>query len=202
MSSMLNARWWAIAGIVVVASGALGCGDASRTGRSPMYLVVQELGASSGQETELEGQLHSDIVTKGARYDDLGHVRFTLSQKDVGPPGTPTAPSSNNAVTITRYHVEYVRADGRNRQGVEVPYAFDGTATVTVPPDGAAELVFTLVRIQAKLEAPLAALERMGGALAISTIANVTFYGRDQVGNEVSAAGSINVTFADWADPE
>jgi hypothetical protein len=95
-----------------------------------------------------------------------------------------------------------VRADGRNTPGVDVPYPFDGAATVTVPPDGTAELNFTLVRIQAKLEAPLAALQGMGGAIAISTIANVTFYGRDQVGNEISATGSIGVTFADWADPD
>jgi hypothetical protein len=202
MSSMLKARWWAMAGIVAVASGALGCGDASRTGRSPMYLVVQEMAASAGTDTTLDGKLRSDVVTKGTIYDDLGHASFSLSQKDIGAPGAPTAPSSNNAVTLTRYRVEYVRADGRNSPGVDVPYPFDGAATVTVPPDGTAELNFTLVRVQAKLEAPLKALQGMGGAIAISTIANVTFYGRDQVGNEISATGSIGVTFADWADPD
>jgi hypothetical protein len=191
-----------MAGIVAVASGALGCGDASRTGRSPMYLVVQEMEASAGADTTLDGKLRSDVVTKGTIYDDLGHASFSLSQKDIGTPGAPSAPSSNNAVTLTRYRVEYVRADGRNTPGVDVPYPFDGAATVTVPPDGTAELNFTLVRIQAKLEAPLAALQGMGGAIAISTIANVTFYGRDQVGNEISATGSIGVTFADWADPD
>ena len=46
------------------------------------------------------------------------------------------------------------------------------------------------------------ALSGLGGAVAISTIADVTFYGRDQVGNEVSVMGSISVNFADWADEE
>ena len=40
-----------------------------------------------------------------------------------------------------------------------------------------------------------------GGAIAIMTIADVTFYGRDQAGNDVSVTGSITVNFADWADP-
>jgi len=35
----------------------------------------------------------------------------------------------------------------------------------------------------------------------ISTIAHVTFYGKDQNGNEVSVTGSISVNFADWGDP-
>jgi hypothetical protein len=58
---------------------------------------------------------------------------------------------------------------------------------------------FTLVRIQAKEEAPLQALAFGGGANAITTIAKVTFYGRDQNGREVTVTGNIEVTFADWA---
>ena len=34
----------------------------------------------------------------------------------------------------------------------------------------------------------------------ISTIAYVTFYGRDQAGNDVSATASIGVDFANFAD--
>ena len=40
------------------------------------------------------------------------------------------------------------------------------------------------------------------GAKAISTIAQITFYGTDQAGREVSASGNIGVTFADWGDPD
>jgi hypothetical protein len=35
----------------------------------------------------------------------------------------------------------------------------------------------------------------------ISTIADVTFYGKDETGTDVSVTGSISVNFADWADP-
>ena len=63
--------------------------------------------------------------------------------------------------------------------------------------------VFTLVRAQAKLEKPLVTLAGgNGGALIISTIADVTFFGKDQTGRDVTVTGSISINFADWADPE
>jgi hypothetical protein len=34
----------------------------------------------------------------------------------------------------------------------------------------------------------------------ITTIAEITFYGRDQVGHEVSATGRITVEFGNFAD--
>ena len=57
------------------------------------------------------------------------------------------------------------------------------------------------MRIQAKLEPPLANLANGGAQNVISTIAEVTFFGRDQAGNEVSVTGSISVNFSDFGDP-
>jgi len=91
----------------------------------------------------------------------------------------------------------YIRSDGRNVQGTDVPFAFDGGVTVTV--DGASSVPFTLVRAQAKHEAPLKALAGHGGAQHISTVARVTFYGHDQTGRGVTVTGNIEVDFADWA---
>jgi hypothetical protein len=98
--------------------------------------------------------------------------------------------------------VTYRRSDGRSTPGVDVPYAFDGAVTFTVQPGESQTVPFNLVRVQAKAEAPLSALAGNGGAMVISTIADVTFYGRDQVGREVSVTGTIGVNFADWADPD
>ena len=67
----------------------------------------------------------------------------------------------------------------------------------------ATSAVFTIVRVQAKLEAPLSTLAGYnGGALVISTIADVTFFGKDQTGRDVTVSGSMSINFADWADPE
>ena len=119
-----------------------------------------------------------------------------------GQPGSPAAPTDNNLVTITRYRVSYRRTDGRNVPGVDVPYALEGAATVTLDGTGPAVIALELVRVQAKQEPPLRNLRGGGGAVAISAIADVEFYGRDMVGHEVSAAGALSVVFADWADPK
>ena len=75
---------------------------------------------------------------------------------------------------------------------------FDGGVTITVSETTSAG--FTLVRNQAKLEAPLAALVR--NRLIISTIAEITFYGRDQTGREASVTGRIDVHFGNFGDPQ
>ena len=36
----------------------------------------------------------------------------------------------------------------------------------------------------------------------ISTIADVTFFGKDQTGRDVTVTGSMSINFADWADPQ
>jgi len=109
-------------------------------------------------------------------------------------------PSVINAIKITRYRVEFKRADGRNKAGVDVPYPFDGgvTATITESPS---DIPFEIVRHTAKLEAPLSSLVTQGGRVIISTIADVTFYGADLTGNEAQVTGSISVNFGDFADP-
>jgi hypothetical protein len=186
----------------LVAAAAAGCGDVVRQGRSPAYLIVTKLTASSGaQPDDQSDELSSDVQTKGAVVEDLGLVTMRLALKDIGQPGSPTAPTTNNSITVSRYHVSYRRSDGRNTPGVDVPYPFDGAGTITVN-DRDSSMAFVIVRVQAKLEAPLKSLRDGGGSVAISTIADVTFYGRDQVGNDVSASGSISVNFADWADPQ
>ena len=195
---------------MVLALGAASCGDAVRQGRSPAYLVIDQLLAASGAEPdEFKNTLTSDVVTLvkvGDRlvptiYEDSAEVQMHIALKDIGTPGNPTEPSSNNLITVTRYRVKYVRADGRNTPGADVPYEFDGAATGTIGP-ASSTISFILVRAQAKQEAPLQALTGMGGALMISTIAEVTFYGRDQTGNDVSVTGKISVNFADWGDPQ
>jgi hypothetical protein len=101
-----------------------------------------------------------------------------------------------NAITITRYHVDYIRADGRNTPGVDVPYGFDGAVTVTV--SGTTTFGFQLVRVVAKEETPLVQLKVSKSV--ITAIARITFFGHDQAGNEVTATGTIQVDFGNYGD--
>jgi hypothetical protein len=131
-----------------------------------------------------------------AVFNDLGKVDFTLAMKDAT---SATAPTTANLITVDRYHVQFIRADGRNTPGVDVPYPFDGAFTVTVGTDGGSA-GFTLVRNIAKEEAPLRAL-RVNGVI-LSMLAEVTFYAHDQTGREVSASARIGVDFGNFADPK
>ena len=110
-----------------------------------------------------------------------------------------TGPTPVNAITVSRYHVSFRRSDGRNTPGVDVPYAFDGAATVTIQAGGSGAVSFEIVRRTMKAEPPLSNLVGNGGANLISTIAEITFYGQDQAGNEVSVMGTMTVNFADFA---
>jgi hypothetical protein len=186
----------ALVGLVALASTS--CGDVVRQGQGAAFVVMDRLEGAKGGSSSLEfsAVLASDVRTHGGVFEDPGRVVLRLAPKNVV--GNPL--STNNDVTVTRYRVVFRRTDGRNQQGVDVPYGFDGAATFTVTESGVTA-GFTLVRVQAKLEPPLIQLAGLGGAVAISTLADVTFYGRDQVGNEVNVTGTIGVNFADWADP-
>ncbi len=173
------------------------CGELSRLGTSSSYLVVESFEAASGADGEFHGDLESDVMNGGrVGPQDPGRVTFSLGLKDPGPAEAPNSPSPNNAVTLNRYRVRYVRADGRNTPGLDVPHPFDGAFTLTV--SAPVSTTFALVRTQAKAEAPLAALSN--NPQVISTIAEVTFYGRDQTGRAVSADARISVHFANWPD--
>jgi hypothetical protein len=166
--------------------------------------VINALEAASGAQPQVFGTtLNSDVITvvdgSPTIFSDIGRVRLTLAMKDAGSVDSPTTPTVNNFITITRYRVRFTRADGRNTPGVDVPYGFDGAFTGTV---GAGEFTagFELVRHIAKEESPLQALAR-NRAVIISTIAEITFYGHDQTGRDVSVTGQMLVSFGDFGDP-
>jgi hypothetical protein len=191
-----------LAAVAALAASLASCTAGQTAGVSPAFLIIDQLGGASGAEPDtFTNHLQSDVLTDGGIFQDPGEVLFRLGLKDPGTVETPTVPSTTNFITVTRYHVRYLRTDGRNTPGVDVPHPFDGAMTATVGESGATATL-VLVRVQAKVEAPLSALRQLGGAVAISTIAEVTFYGKDQAGREVSVTGNISVTFADWADPQ
>jgi len=177
------------------------CSEAIRTGQGSSYLVLQTLeGAKGGgaNANTFGTSLNSDVITlvpaltgPPTIFGDSGQASFKLQMKD-----TLNAPTDVNSITLTQYHVKYIRSDGRNTQGVDVPFEFDGGMSFTVA--GSGSVGFTLVRNQAKTEAPLAAL--VTNAAVISTVAEVTFYGHDQAGRSVTVTGRIDVNFANWGD--
>jgi hypothetical protein len=176
------------------------CGDLTRQGTGSSYLIIDALQAASGAEPgKLGSTLNSDVITivddVPTVFNDIGQVTLSLAMKDAT---STTGPTSANFITINRYHVRFTRSDGRNTPGIDVPYGFDGAFTGTVT-DSVLTSGFELVRHIAKEESPLAALARNG--VIISTIAEITFYGRDQTGREVSVTGQMLVSFGNFGDP-
>ena len=186
--------------LAVLSVAAASCGDVATSGRAPVYLVVDRLEGTSTTTGTSATVVQSDVLTKGSITNDLGEVTLSLAQKDVVQANT-IGPSTNNQVTINRYHVAYKRADGRNTEGVDVPYAFDGAATATIGLIGSTKIDFELVRHVAKAESPLVQLANKSvGTTVITTLAYVTFYGNDVVGNAIQATGTIQVDFGNFAD--
>ena len=188
-----------IVGAILIVLASTGCGEMTRLGDASSYLVMNLLEAAPGATPDdFGGTLLSDVITVvddvPGVYNDIGAVTLSLAMKD-----PLIAPSSTNAITINRYRVRYIRSDGRNTPGVDVPYGFDGAMTMTVSGGGVTG-TFEIVRHVAKLEAPLAALTING--VIISTLAEVTFYGHDQTGREVSVTGRMLIDFGNFADPE
>jgi hypothetical protein len=197
----MRRRGLQIATAIVAMVAATACGQMQREGTASSYLVVAALqGAPGAEPDKFGGTLLSDVITtkdgQTGTFNDLGKVDFLLEMKD---PGSAAGPTSANFITVDRYHVQFIRSDGRNTPGVDVPYPFDGAFTVTVGAKGASG-GFTLVRNIAKSEAPLAALRSNG--IVLSTIAEVTFYGHDQTGRDVSVSARIGIEFANFQDPK
>jgi hypothetical protein len=197
-----------LSGAVVLVATSVSCGSVVRQGQSPVYLVIDKLVARSGANPSEQpsNYLQSDVITMVTSpnpctttspcptvYSDPGTVDLRALPKDV----SATSPSTNSEITINRYHVNYRRADGLSTPGVDVPFGYDGTVTGTTT-DGKLELVFELVRHVTKMESPLSQLATNPGV--ITTLAEVTFYGHDQVGNDVTVSGNIQVDFGNFGD--
>ena len=210
MTSMRNLKRFLA--LVAIGATATSCGDVVRNGRAPSYLVIDSLSGIRGFSTvgTPSSTLISDVITNVTTpppctqdapcptiFGDSGQAIMHIALKDPGTAAAPSAASEVNSITITRYHVDYVRADGRNTPGVDVPYGFDGAVTVTVT-TGTTTFGFQLVRIVAKEEGPLVQLKNSN--TFITSIARVTFYGHDQAGNEVTATGSIQIDFGNYGD--
>ena len=173
------------------------CNSLANTDRSASILVIDEL-IGFDDEGRPSNVLQSDVLSTDPPpttvRQDLGEVQTRLVLKDPGTGINATSPTSANWITVNRYRVVYTRTDGG-----AVPAPLEEAVTFTSISTIGSSAEFILVRLSAKLEPPLVNLRVGGGEITISTVAEITFFGRDQTGSEVTATGRISVTFADWA---
>ena len=173
----------------------------SASSRSGVVLVVERIsapgpGTAGGTNRTF---VESDVVTGGVVIQDTALATLRLVAKDPGAATNPAAPSGVQFAAIDRYRVRYVRSDGRDAPGIDVPHPWEGVLTLTTSFDGRTG-EFVLVPASAKIEPPLVALREGGGEGVIDALAYVTFSGRDHAGARIEAVGAITVQFADWSD--
>lgn len=191
-----------ITAILTVIFLLLSCNPIEDETQSDSILILQNLTG-----TDIEGNevnfLQSDVVSVDSDTElsyvaaDAAEASFTAKLMD---PTTTLTSSLYNNIIITRYTVAYVRSDGKNTEGVEVPYSFEGSLSTLIEIDSTVDVSFIIVREVAKLEPPLINLREGRGEGTIEITAKVDFYGHDITNNKVKATGYLTIFFANYID--
>jgi hypothetical protein len=182
-----------VAGLALAFSGCTA--DFATQNSADVLLIVAAVNAGS--------PLRSDVFSGQAVAGDTVDVDVAIRNKNTNT-GVP-APNYLQAVIIERYEVRYYRSDGRNTQGVDVPYTISGNVTtaIDVATSGTTPVPVEVVRAQAKLEPPLRNLRVVdtdpgGSALILTCFAEITLHGKTVAGDAVTGSGRLQIDFADW----
>ncbi len=178
------------------------CNPIENKTQSASLLVVESIMGTDidGIDTDFlqSAVVLTDSVT-GAQSWRADSVNVTLSASMLDPDplfGT----SQYNDIQVTRYVVTYIRSDGKNIQGLDVPYSFEGGLSVLVRIGQLANVRFVIVREVAKQEAPRLSLYHAYQGDVLNVTARVDFYGHDLANKNVKATGFLPVYFANYAD--
>jgi hypothetical protein len=207
--------------IAAVSLAAAGCTPDWATQNETGFIM--EIASITGANTQSSGQggeIRSDVLTNGSVFNDDAVVAVNVLRKNNNPD---LGVSPVEHVYLDRYEVVYFRTDGRNTEGVDVPFRITGPLGNlrfhTAGPGGEGEVEqtvnITIVRHAAKLEPPLSNLRNVlvtapgdptapfevPGQRLITTVAEITIHGHTIQGDGLVARGRVQVTFADFADP-
>jgi hypothetical protein len=190
--------------VVLVSYACTRVEDNTRAGS--LLVVSNVIGINGEDETGIP--LFSDLCERSTEnncgcgiVNDNASADFSNEFLQIGPGANVGSGSFLNDIIVQQYRVDYFRPNNRNTPGVDVPYGIDGTLNVRVPLGGSATGVVTIVRHEAKTEAPLSDLVQLGPQEGVITAnAQIKFFGQDISGRTVSAFGLLEVHFADFAD--
>ncbi len=181
------------AAVLVLAS----CNAVENKTRSASLLTVETiLGKDfAGKQANY---LESDVqFSSGSVAADAAIATLATTTLD---PDPVMGVSQYEDVVIERIIVTYSRTDGRNVEGVDVPYPFESSLSVLVPVGQSASFSFLVVRAAAKLEPPLVDLVPVTQEKVLQVTAKIQFCGRDLANHAVEAVGYLPIFFANYAD--
>ena len=174
-----------------------GCNPLEDDSKSSSFIIVESV-AGKDAAGKAASFLQSDVVlTNSIVTADVATATLRASLLD---PAPILKPGQFNDIMLDRYIVSYSRVDGKNRQGVDVPYSFEGALTQLLKIGTSTSISFVVVREVAKLESPLIDLAQNRAEGVIETTAKIEFYGHDLAENKVKATGYLTIFFANYAD--
>lgn len=180
------------------------CNPIEDDSRSDSVLLIVRIMGTDIEDNEVDF-LQSDVIVvipdtgSSTVAADAAKVTFAAQSLDPEPwLGT----SYYNEILVTHYVVTYSRSDGKNQEGVDVPYSFDGSLSARVQVDSQIDVSFVVVRAVSKLEPPLVNLATGRGEGELKTTARIDFYGEDTLGNKVKATGYLTIFFANYITKE
>ena len=200
-----------MAAVVVAGLGLQGCTPDWATDNSTPFII------EIANVTNADGELPILADVSFPVFNDEALVTVNVFRKNNNP-DLATTPVEH--VYLKRYEIRYLRSDGRDREGVDVPFRITGPLNNlrfhTAGPGGAGEVEqtfsLTLVRHQAKLEPPLANLRggvfndvnlaNLPNGAILTLIAEITIYAETVQGDGLKAVGNVQVTFADFPSDE
>ncbi len=172
------------------------CNSVENLTQSSTILILESL-TGKDLNGDSSSDLWSDVITNGTVYND--NVEATITAKLLDPLAEESTYYQD--AIIDQIDVSFRRPDGKNVEGVDVPYSFSQKLNIRVEINGTSTFSFVVIRQVAKLEAPLRDLKEGGNEGVLELIADITFYAKDVAGNRISPiTGSITVWCANFAD--
>jgi hypothetical protein len=178
------------------------CNPVENKSQSASLLTVTRIRSTDALGNEV-GFLQSDVLyvdpLTGAQSWRADAATATLSASTLEPdPRLGT--SEYYDIQVTRYVVTYIRSDGMNREGVDVPYSFEAGLSILVSVGQPTDISFVIVREVAKQEPPLVGLRQALPGDELNVTAKVEFYGHDLANKEVKATGYLPVFFGNYGN--
>ncbi len=189
--------------ILLILGGVLffysGCNSVENLTTSSTKIILSAITGSDIDGKEGSTTVFSDVSKGGIIVNDVGSIAISAV------PLNPMQEESTyyQDVIVDQVDVEYSRTeDGRNVQGVDVPFSFSQKVNLLIEVGKSEDLGFVIVQHVAKLESPLIELRTWTNQEKVLKLeAKVTVYARDVAGNRLEpVSGTISIWCSDFAD--
>ena len=188
--------------LIIAALALASCQAKEDDSTSASFLVITSLTGNDLAGKAGSTTVFSDVITNGSIINDSAVAVVTALTYN------PTEDSEEHDITyymnviVDQVDVEFMRTDGKNTEGVDVPYHFSQPMNMLVEVDKTASIPFILIRHVAKMESPLIQLRDFPSEeFVLQLVAKVTMHGKDLAGHRIApVSGYLTVWCANFAD--